>query len=306
MTIVRTLAATLMLLPFLALSSLAQEAGPAFPEPLSDTLSDFAQALNATEAGRITRQLAEIREATGVQIVVVTAPGIDGMNGAGMQLEAFGQALFDAWGIGDKQKNDGILILIDTRAREARIALGSGYDSVYEDRAARVLATALLPELRAGRLAPGIEAGVLSVRDRLVAPFLTGEPIGPLDGFEEERDWWIPAQLGVAAVIGLFGLFFWRRLRARNVCPSCGARSLKRTREVITPPTRFQQGLGLEHQTCSSCGFNDRISYPIRYTGADARRSRDDHSEGRSSGGGGDGGGFGGGKSGGGGAGGKW
>ena len=295
MTILRNLAATLLLIPFLALGSFAQDAEPAYPEPLGETVSDFAQALNATEEGRISRMLAEIHDATGVQIVVVTAAGLEGLNGGGMRLEAFGQALFEAWGIGDAEKNDGILILIDVTSREARITLGAGYDRVYDDRAARVLATTVLPDLRAGRLAQGIEAGVLSVRDRLVAPYLTGEPIGPLDGFEQEGAWGIPPEVGVAAVFGLFGLFVWRRMRARRTCPNCGARGLQRTREVISAPTKFQQGLGLQHLTCSSCGFNDRTSYPIRYSGPDTRRSRDDHA-GDSSASGRDNGGSGGGK----------
>lgn len=309
MTILRTLAATLLLLPILALSALGQDAEPTFPEPLSDSVSDFAQALNATEEGRITRLLADIRETTGVQIVVVTTVGLDGLNGGGMRLETFGKALFDAWGVGDKKKNDGVLILIDTNGHEARITLGSGYDRVYDDRAARVLATTLLPELRAGRLAQGIEAGVLSVRDRLVVPFLAGEPIGPLDGFEPDGGTGFPIEIGVAAVFGLFGLFVWRRVRARNACPNCGAGGLKRTREVISAPTKFQQGLGLLHRTCDSCGFNDRISYPIRQASAETRRSREDHTEGRVEGrasSGAESGGFGGGESDGGGAGSKW
>ena len=64
MTILRNLAATLLLIPVLALRSFAQDAEPAYPEPLGETVSDFAQALNATEEGRISRMLAEIQDGT--------------------------------------------------------------------------------------------------------------------------------------------------------------------------------------------------------------------------------------------------
>lgn len=306
MTFLRTLAATLVLLPILALAPAAQEAAPAFPEPLSDTVSDFAAALTATEEGRITRILAEIREKTGVQVVVVTAPGLDGLNGQGMRLEQFGKALFEAWGIGDQERNDGILILVDTGLREARITLGSGYPAVYDDRAARVLAMALLPDLRQGRIAQGVEAGILGARDKLIAPFLAGEPVGPTDGFESEVKSPMPVYTAFAVVFGLFALSAWRRVRARRTCPNCGARSLQRTQEIIAPPTRFQQGLGLQHLTCTACGFIDRRPYPIRYSGAEARRSRDDRSTPTGGESGSRGEGFGGGKSDGGGASGKW
>ncbi|MGB3247892.1 MAG: TPM domain-containing protein, partial [Tabrizicola sp.] len=138
-------------------------ASPAFsqdlPAPQSDTLSDFADVLDATEEGRITRLLTDTRAATGVQMVVVTVPGLTAQGGAGMKIESYGKALFNAWGVGGADRNDGILLLLDTESREARIALGAGYDPVYDGRAARVLSTAVLPALRDGQIATGIEAG---------------------------------------------------------------------------------------------------------------------------------------------------
>lgn len=312
MNFLRNLVASLLLMPWLALAGGTQEEGPVFPEPQSDTVSDFAAVLNATEEGRISRILADTREKTGVQLVVVTTAGLDALGGKGMRLEDFGRALFDAWGIGDKDRNDGILILIDTGSREARITLGSGYDAVYDERAARVLSSALLPKLRTDGMAAGIEAGILSTRDRLIAPLLAGEPVTATEGFPEESDnlsWRIAT--GVAAVLGFLGISLWRRARARKACPNCRAMALQRTHEIIAAPTKYQDGIGLEHLTCSACGFVGRKSYTLKYTEEDAQKIREerlgsapsaapdpvrsDRKEG-----------FGGGKSGGGGAGGKW
>lgn len=306
MTIIRTLVIALILTPALALFGAAQEAGPVFPEAQTDTVSDFASVLNATEEGRIGRILAETRESTGVQIVVVTTPGIDSMGGSGMRLGDFGRALFDAWGIGDKQKNDGIMILIDTEAREARIALGSGYPAVYDERAARVLSTALLPVLLEGRIAPAIEAAIISARDQLVAPFQAGTNVNATDGFAAAEQH-LTSKIGIAlaAILGLAGFSLWRRARSRRMCPNCGAATLKREQEIIAAATRFQDGLGLQHLTCSSCGFVDRRPFPIKYSEKEDRRGprnppgpADPPGEGER--------GFGGGKSDGGGASGKW
>ncbi|MES2540718.1 MAG: TPM domain-containing protein, partial [Pseudomonadota bacterium] len=111
-------------------------------------------------------------------------PGIAGMGGSGMRMEDYGKELFNAWGVGEADRNDGIMLLLDTEAREARIALGAGYDPVYDGRAARVLSTAVLPPLRSGNFAEGIEAGVASARERLITPFLAGTPVTVTDGFE--------------------------------------------------------------------------------------------------------------------------
>ncbi|NHB77268.1 TPM domain-containing protein [Rhodobacter calidifons] len=283
----------------LATSALAQS----LPEPLSDTLSDFADVLDATAEGRIARLLAATREETGTQVVVVTLPGLDAHGGAGQGIETYAKALFNSWGVGAADRNDGILMLLDTRRREARIALGSGYDPVYDGRAARVLSTAVLPALRAGNHAEGIEAGILSIRDRLILPFQAGQPVGLTDGFADESgSGALTAILGVGGVAAIAGFGIWRQRRARVTCPNCGAATLERRREIIERPTRSEPGLGMQHLTCSACGFIDRKSYPVRWSSSEARRDRDNNR----GGGGSSGGGFGGGRSSGGGATGKW
>lgn len=272
MTILRTLAFWLVMLPFLARASLAQEAGADLPEPQSDTVSDFASALDATQEGRISRILAETRDQTGVQIMVVTLGGQSGLDAGDTRLEEIGKALFAAWGIGGKTQ-DGVLILIDTSAHDARITLGTEYPAVYDDRAAQVLATTLLPKLRDGRMAEGIEDGIIAARDRLVLPLQKGEPVGATDGFETGTGSPL-LRMGIAAlgVLGFLAIASWRRARARKLCPNCGALTLRRDEEVITAPTRFRDGLGLQHLTCPSCGFVDRQSFPIKPSSRTARR----------------------------------
>jgi len=285
-------------------------ASPAFsqdlPAPQSDTLSDFADVLDATEEGRITRLLTDTRAATGVQMVVVTVPGLTAQGGAGMKIEDYGKALFNAWGVGGADRNDGILLLLDTESREARIALGAGYDPVYDGRAARVLSTAVLPDLRDGKVATGIEAGIVSARDRLITPFLAGQPVSLTDGFEDTGSGanLRTVLLGFGAVAGVAGFGIWRNRRANRTCPNCGARTLERSREVIQQPTRSENGLGMQHLTCSACGFSDHRSYPVSFSSREARRDKTVGRSNRDRGG--NGGGFGGGRSSGGGATGKW
>lgn len=297
----RSLALTLVLT--LSAPVLAQD----FPQPLSDTVSDFAEVLDATAEGRISRLLDETRTATGVHMVVVTLPGIaEQEGGAGLGIEAYGKALFNAWGAGDADRNDGIMLLLDTQGREARIALGAGYDPVYDGRAARVLSTAVLPPLRSGNYAEGIEAGIVSSRERLIVPFLAGTPVSVTDGFEtgEDGSGAMTGLLGVGAAAGLAGFGFWRNRRAQRTCPNCGGHTLERTREVIQQPSRAETGLGMQHLTCSTCGFTDHKSFPISSSARSVRRYGTFSGSGSRSSGGGRG--FGGGRSSGGGASGKW
>lgn len=278
----------------------------ALPEPLSDAVSDYAEVLDAPAEARIAALLSEQREATGVHMVVVTMPTIEAYGAtSGQRLDAYAKALFNAWGIGDAQRNDGILMLVETEAREVRIALGAGYDAVYDGRAARVLSTAVLPEFREGRLAEGIEAGILSSRDRLIAPYLEGRPVGLTDGFEDISDQGssaLPWFLGGGGFVALLGYGLLRNARKRRTCPRCGQQTLTRSNEVIEPPTGLSTGTGLEHMLCRSCGYTERRSYTISRLGGGRSRSGTMGRSGRS----GSSGGFGGGRSSGGGASGKW
>jgi len=295
MMLIRTLAVVMTLI----LAWTTQIQAQTLPDPQSDSLSDLAEVLTPAEADRIIRLLETTRAETGVQMVVVTMPSIDAFGGAGMRLDAYAKALFNAWGVGDADRNDGILMLVATDAREVRIALGAGYDAVYDGRAARVLSTAVLPEFRADRLAAGIEAGIISSRDRLIAPFLEGRPVSLTEGFAEEKSSALPWLAGIGGIGGLIGYGFWHRARSRRTCPRCKEQTLTRTKEVIDPPTAVSSGTGLLHLHCTSCGFIDRQSFSI----APRRSGRRDGSGG---GGGSSGSGFGGGRSSGGGASGKY
>jgi uncharacterized protein len=281
-------------------------AAQSLPQPVSDTVSDFAAVLDATEEGRIQRALQQVRDETGVQMVVVTMPSLAVYGGAGMRLDAYAKALFNAWGVGGADRNDGIMMLVVTDDREVRIALGSGYDAVYDGRAARVLSTAVLPEFREGRLAGGIEAGIISARERLITPFLAGQPVSVTDGFAPEGTGGgsaLPIIGGIGGFGALLAYGIWRGARSRRTCPKCGKQTLTRTNEVITPPGMFSSGTGLEHLNCSSCGHTDRRTYTIRTSSSRDRGSRFGSSSG---GGSSSSGGFGGGRSSGGGASGKW
>jgi uncharacterized protein len=297
------LAVTLLLFP-------ASLAAQTLPEPLSDTVSDFADVLDPAAEARIAGMLAEQREATGVQMVVVTMPAIEAFGATPDQrLDAYAKALFNAWGVGGAERNDGILMLVETGPREVRIALGAGYDAVYDGRAARVLSTAVLPEFREGRLAEGIEAGIAASRERLITPFLEGRPVTLTDGFEvpvapPSGPWLVLASIG--GVIALIAGAILRNGRKRRTCPRCGEQSLTRRYEVIEPATGLSTGTGLEHQLCESCGFTDRQSYTIGRLGGGRSGAGSLGRSSRSRSRGGSSGGFGGGRSSGGGASGKW
>ncbi|WP_055667022.1 TPM domain-containing protein [Desnuesiella massiliensis] len=65
------------------------------------------------------------------QIVTVTIPSLNNEN-----LEQYSTSLFNEWGIGDKEKNNGILLLIVTKDRKIRLEIGKGINHIITDKKA--------------------------------------------------------------------------------------------------------------------------------------------------------------------------
>ena len=262
------------------------------PGPKSDTVSDFAGILPAADETRIGTLLRDIRAETGVHVVVVTMDRISDHGGWGKTLEAYATALFNQWGIGDRARDDGIMILVVPGTRETRIELGSGYARAYNARAQAVVDTEMLPQFRERLMVQGITDGVLATRAQIIEPFVKGEWVGLGDLVKM-----VLIGLGVAG--GGAGLIYGGKAAwaAYVRCPQCGQPTLTRRNEVINHATRYSSGNGIQYQSCPSCGYAAERPYTISAKG---------DSSSSSGGGGGSSGGFGGGSSSGGGASGRW
>jgi uncharacterized protein len=267
------------------------------PQPLSDTVSDFAHVLPAADMAKISAALVADRAETGVHMVVVTMPSVMGAKPE-EQIEAYAKRLFNAWGIGDAGRNDGIMILVVPGDRVVRIALGAGYDSIYDGRAQRVIETAMLPAFRDNRIADGIVAGVESARQRLIDPFVAGKPITVDEGFPAQSGGLVTWVGGALALVGLGGWGGRKIWIARKTCPKCGELTLTRHSEVLHAATFSMAGDGVTHLRCARCDYTEDRPYRIA-----PRSERNRAGRNRSGGGGG---GFGGGRSSGGGATGRW
>ena len=95
-----------------------------------------------------------------MQLAVATTPSLEGK-----EILVYSVDLARAWGIGDAERNDGLMLLVAPNERQARIEVGYGLEStVKDDEADAILKQAVLPEFRNGNYESGILKGV----DRLI------------------------------------------------------------------------------------------------------------------------------------------
>ena len=264
-------------------------------------VNDFAGMLDSSTVSRITDIISEVNNKTSAEIAVVTVDNLQGIS-----IEEYAVKLFEKWGIGKKDKDNGVLLLISKEDRKLRIEVGYGLEGALTDlESGRIINNIIVPEFKAGDYDTGVYNGVIAIANEIYAEaglpaageVSTTEYIAPKD----PPYVWICCVpfFGIIFLIILIVNIFSRR------CPKCKKFKLKTTRKIITEATYTSSGKELVIRDCSFCGFHDEKIRTI------PRKSRTTtggffFGGGSSSGGGGGFGGFGGGSSGGGGASGGW
>lgn len=116
---------------------------------LADVLSDDAEAeLNA--------YLDDVHDQTGGELAVVVIRSTDGRNP-----RKFTTQLFNRWGVGSAERDDGVLILVAIKDRKAEIVLGDGLDEGHHLAASdRIMNSRMVPLFKKGRPTEAIRAGV--------------------------------------------------------------------------------------------------------------------------------------------------
>jgi uncharacterized protein len=119
-------------------------------------VSDFAALLAPADKARLESRLEAIEAATSNQFAVVLFKSLEGDS-----LEDFSIRLGDAWKIGHKGRDNGLLLLVFTDDHKIRIEVGKGLEGVIPDAlASRVIRGELAPRFRQGDYAGGLFAAV--------------------------------------------------------------------------------------------------------------------------------------------------
>ncbi|MBK5416765.1 TPM domain-containing protein [Pseudomonas sp. TH31] len=129
-----------------------------FP-PLTGRVVDNAQLIEPAVREQLTQQLQAHEAATGEQLVVVTLPDLQGTD-----IADFGYQLGRAWGIGQKDKNNGALLIVARDERKLRIEVGYGLEDRLTDAQSSVIINQVItPAFKTGNFSKGISDGVAAM-----------------------------------------------------------------------------------------------------------------------------------------------
>jgi uncharacterized protein len=135
---------------------------PGYPA-LSGRVVDLADLLTPAEEEALSRKSAAVQRDVGPQFVVVTVPSLNGR-----AIEDYSIDLARHWGLGDRKRNDGLMLLVAPAERKVRIEVGTGLERrVTDPFAGRVISERALPRFKEGKFPDGIEAAADALIERL-------------------------------------------------------------------------------------------------------------------------------------------
>lgn len=140
-----------------------QLAEPAQSMVLTGRVVDQADLLTDEAEQELTGMLENLERSSGPQFVIATTTSLNGQAIADYSVD-----LARAWGIGDKSRNDGVLLLVAPNERKVRIEVGYGLEGTLNDRfCADVIRDNILPGFTKGNMEEGITNGATRLIEKM-------------------------------------------------------------------------------------------------------------------------------------------
>ena len=137
-------------------------------------VNDFAGVIPPEETRRIEALAQAVRDATGAEVAVATIQTYAPYG----SIEQYAVALFEAWGIGQRAEDNGVLLVLALDERRVRIEVGYGLEGALPDgRVGAILDDMVLPAFRESRWGAGILGGVQGIAGYIATEYdvdLTG------------------------------------------------------------------------------------------------------------------------------------
>lgn len=230
-------------------------------------VTDMPGALRAETVSRLNATIGAFERTTGIEVAVVVMRSLDQIS-----IEEAAARLFEMWGIGKKDRDNGLLLLWSVGDRRVRVEVGYGLEGVLPDgKAGAILDGFVIPRFRAGQFDEGILAGV----DALLAAARAEDvalPLAATESYDEDSDGWsilLPLIGSIPVGIGsLIGFRKWRRYR-RRTCPQCQTRMLLLSDsdddELLQEGQVAEERIGsvdYDVWKCPACSHHFTLRYP--------------------------------------------
>ncbi len=164
-----------VVLTMLAMTTAVAQPPTSIPDPNEANREAFVadpdDKLSVATERKVNDMLYELRQQTTCEVGVAVVDNLDGMT-----IEDYSYELFKHWGLGKADKDNGVLLVICTGDRKARIEVGSGAEGVMTDvTCGNIIRTAVVPAMKDGNLSQAVYSAVNMINAALTDPNVAEE-----------------------------------------------------------------------------------------------------------------------------------
>ncbi|KAF0950410.1 hypothetical protein AQU20_05640 [Escherichia albertii] len=147
-------------------------------------VNDLTDTLTNSEVNALTRQIKILAQEKQAQVVVLVVETTGDET-----IEQYATRVFDSWKPGDKNRDDGVLLLVAWQDHSVRIEIGYGLEGVITDaQSGQIIRKSIIPAFKNGDLAGGLQKGISDIESRLAGNNLA--TITPADHPLPFSGWW--------------------------------------------------------------------------------------------------------------------
>ncbi|MBK5243084.1 YgcG family protein [Clostridium sp.] len=133
----------------------------------SKYINDYVGEIDADSAQYIMSVGKELEDKTGAEAIVVVIDTLQGES-----IESYANGIFREWGIGQKDKNNGLLILLSTTDRKWRVEVGTGLEGAITDiYSSRVMNEIAVPKFKQNQYGQGIREAYSVLSDNIAKEY---------------------------------------------------------------------------------------------------------------------------------------
>ncbi len=126
---------------------------------LRERVTDLAGVLTAAQKAALDSKLRDLESTDSTQVAVLIIPSLEGES-----LEGYSLRVAEAWKIGQKGRDNGVILLVSMKERKIRIEVGYGLESILTDAlSSRIIRNQISPRFKQGDFYGGIDAGVTAI-----------------------------------------------------------------------------------------------------------------------------------------------
>ena len=152
--------------PFARFTPVAPVYAQPLPPELTKPVNDFANVIDPVSEAEIERRILELKKASGDVVVVAT---IDTFQPSYADIQEYAVKMFEnhGRGIGDKGKDNGLLVVLALKDRRVKVEVGYDLEQFITDGYATEVSNSMTPYFARGEYGPGVQAGVTALIGRI-------------------------------------------------------------------------------------------------------------------------------------------